>query len=166
MRKLPPTNPSSPFTDQRLQFRSIQPELGLLPRNMYLQQHIHHHPLQPRLPVNLSQQPQTVYPMDQVDKRDNRLYLIALQMPDKMPPNIPRKLTRFIDQLLHIIFPEVPLPHLIQRKDIRCRLRFGNRNQLNTPSQPVQYAPISIDCYSHVKIAQREDTYTSGTLYY
>jgi hypothetical protein len=101
--------------------------------------------------------------MDQVDKVNHRLYLIGLQMPDKMPPDINRQLTRFIDQLFHIIFSEVPLPHLIQQEDIGDRFGFGNRNELNTRSQAVQYAPISVECYSHVKIAQREDTYTSGT---
>jgi hypothetical protein len=72
--------------------------------------------------------------MDQVDKGDQRFYLIGLQMPDKMPPDIGRQLPLLFDQFLDIIFPKIPLAHRIQLQDIGRRLGFGNRNELNTRS--------------------------------
>ncbi len=79
-------------------------------------------------------------------------------MPDKMPPDIRRQFPLLSDQFLDIILPKIPLTHRIQRQDIRGRFGLRNRNQLNTCSQLLQYAPIIVDCYSHVKIVQREDT--------
>ena len=100
--------------------------------------------------------------MDQVNKRDNRLRLIGLQMSDKMPPDIGRQPTGLVHQFLDIILPEIPLPHRIKRQNIRRRFRLGNRNEPDTRPQPTHQIQIVFDCYHPVKIVQREDTYTSG----
>src|SRR5690554_953618 len=67
--------------------------------------------------------------MDQMYKRGNVLYLVPLEVPNHMPPDIRWQLGMFLSHFLNLIFPKIPHASLISCQDILYRLCLADGYQ-------------------------------------
>src|SRR3981081_1005049 len=87
--------------------------------------------------------------MNKMYEWSNVFYFIGLQMPDKMPADVGRKLRLLIHQFLYVVLPEIPLPQVIEGPYVFGRLGFGDGDKLRLSVQFSEYLLVFFRIDSH-----------------
>jgi hypothetical protein len=69
--------------------------------------------------IHCFKQSMAIDPVDHVNERSDETNFVALQVTNKMPADIGREFSLLAYKLLDVVFPEIPLPKVIERLNVR-----------------------------------------------